>query len=220
MTKEMDIELLVHWALIDNGLAREFGHHAGKVDWAFELGTIVDTSYSGAYGGGAIVQHGDARHVCDALRSLPEEMARGSALVYQHALGLGRPDWCEEGPGQYVQMIDGRGRARWIWENEKSRTGKREPMLELVGVRPELCAKDRAMYQVWWVSLQALVDPLNAVMVEHVATGPRAAFAPWELAPVKDSDGQVVKGLKRNDGGKGWQEELKRGNEGEGGHPT
>ncbi len=78
-----------------------------------------------------------------------------------------------------VQKRDGRGQAEWDWGDPANRSGKNEPGMVFEGTRPELVELYRAQYDLWWLSLQALVPLLNEALKAHEAiwTG-RAALAP------------------------------------------
>jgi hypothetical protein len=54
-----------------------------------------------------------------------------------------------------------------------------------VGTDPDVIEAERAEWALWRQALVELVDPLNAQMSEHQATGPAAEAEPWtKPAPV------------------------------------
>ena len=174
----LDVEQLVTWALRNQGLGWA-GSDAPGADWA-DLGTRVDTSnrWSVPAPSAALQTDDDALVVRACIDRLPPEAA---ALVVQHGRVGGRPDWCEEGEGKYVQMRDGRGRPLWDWSDPINRTGEKTPRMVFEGMRPQLVQFYRAQYTAWWEALVALVAPLNAALKTHQVIGPFAPERPWDL---------------------------------------
>lgn len=171
----MDVERLVSWALSEQGLGWS-SPGANGTGWE-ALGTRVDTSSWGAPPPSpSLMTDDDAVVVRQVIDALPTEAAM---LVIQYGRIGGRPDWCEEGVGHYQQMRNKRGQLMWDYINPKNRRGLREPRLEWVGLRQEKVDWYRAQYQLWWVALHDLVEPLNARMENHIATGPAVSVAPW-----------------------------------------
>lgn len=171
-----DIEQLVRWALRDQGLGWESLAPSRGQDYA-SLGTRVDTSrWSAPAPSAALWTDGDAMLVRQAVGALPSE---ASTLVLLNGRCGMRPDWCEEGPGAWVQQRDGRGRLRWDWDDPVNRTGERRPRLAFEGTRPELVGFHRAQYTLWREGLVAMVAPLNGVMASHRATEPATPELPW-----------------------------------------
>ncbi len=179
-----DIELLVVWALRDQGLG-----WAGKeqhYDDFSDLGTVIDDDHPGAHPTIALWSDDDAMQIKLAIDQLP---APARALLVQYGRAALRPDWCEEGYGSYQQLRFGK-KLRWEWSDPINRTGKKRPMMGFVGEQRETVDFMRAQYSVWWQGLADIVGPLNNVMERHRATGPAAAKAPW----IGDSRKPVVFG--------------------------
>jgi hypothetical protein len=194
--KVMDIEALVSWALIDNGLGRAFGMGT-KINW-MDWGIRPDHASSAAGWGSSMpgVKDADALIVAEAIGQLDPECAQ---LIIRHGRIGDRPDWIEEGVGSWRQMVDGQGRLMWKWldpNNRSAKRSKREPRMEFVGETQANVDFYRAQHDVWWIGLRDLVEPLNAVMERHEATGPRAPDRPW-LAPatVFGPDGKPLAGM-------------------------
>lgn len=175
----MDIETLVTWALRDQGLGWSRDSLSGLAQM-MALGTMVDTSATVRAPSVALLTSDDALHVQDAINALPAE---ARALVWRYGRTALRPEWGEEGAGNWDQEIGADGRPRWIWEDPINRTGRREPKLVFVGTDPEVIAAERAEWTLWREALLAMVGPLNAVLLEHEATGPAAPARPWDDAP-------------------------------------
>ena len=172
----MDVEQMVTWALRDQGLG--WGSAAQAAGWE-ELGTRVDTSgrWSVPAPSASLMTDDDALVVRQAIDALPPE---AGALVIQYGRIGERPDWVEEGPGEYVQERDGRGRPMWDWEDPVNRTGEKRQRMKFEGLRPELVTWHRAQYTLWREALHALVAPINRVLASHQAFGPFAPERPWE----------------------------------------
>jgi hypothetical protein len=171
-----DIEWLVSWALVDNGLGRLFSGGVLQTDWS-DLGTSVQRS---AWASSApAVRHEDALLVAEAIGQLHPDCA---ALVVGHGRVGDRPDWVEDGVGHWEQMRNKRGQPMWDWDKPSNRSAKRSartPRLQWVGESQKAVDFYRARYDLWWIGLHDLVDALNAVMTRHEATGPRAKDRPW-----------------------------------------
>lgn len=183
-----DIAWLVHWALVEQGGLNALmgGDEGPGLGW-MDLGVRIDTSSwskmppigRGQTGG---VAHADAEAVLEAIRQLPDEAA--GLVVHYGRIGWGseaRPDWCPEGPGEFVQQRDGRGRPRWMWEHPASRSGKKLPMMVFTGTRPEIVSLHRAEYECWWLGLRALQRHLAQPgrMSTWQPSGPSAPREPW-----------------------------------------
>lgn len=173
----LDVEQLITWALRAQGLGWG-GSEAQAAGWE-DLGTRVDTSnrWSVPAPSAALQTDDDALVVRACIDRLPTEAA---ALVVQHGRVGGRPDWCEEGEGSWVQARDGADRLLWDWSDPVKRRGERTPRMVFEGMRPELVAFYRAQYTVWREALVALVPALNVALRTHRAIGPFAPARPWD----------------------------------------
>lgn len=172
----VDIERLVTWALRDQGLGWSGKDSFDAASQMALLGTMVDTSSTGSHPSIGLWSHDDAMLVKQAIEALPRE---GAALVVRYGRTALRPEWGQDGAGQWEQDVDREGRPRWDWEDPVNRTGKRTPHMVFVGEDPENVEAERAEYDLWWLSLQALVEPLNRQLGEYVATGPAVSHTPW-----------------------------------------
>lgn len=173
----LDVEQLVTWALRTQGLGWG-GSEATGADWT-DLGTRVDTSnrWSVPAPSAALQTDDDALVVRACIDRLPADAA---ALVVQHGRVGGRPDWCEEGEGEWVQERDGRGRLKWDWADPVNRTGEKVPRMVFEGTSAGLVEFHRAQYTVWREALAALVPALNSELRTHRVIGPMAPARPWE----------------------------------------
>jgi hypothetical protein len=170
---KVDIERLVTWALRDQGLGWVGGDTFSPVAEMMALGTIVDTSHTGSHPTIGLLDSDDALAVKAAIEALP--VAAGALLVRYGRAGL-RPEW---GEGAYEQETDAAGRLRWDWDDPVNRTGARRPHMVFVGTDPAVIEAERAEYALWRQGLVDIIEPLNAVMTEHEATGPAVLAEPW-----------------------------------------
>lgn len=198
----MDVEDLVQWALIDNGLASAFTANLQQLRWE-DYGTVISTSDRWSVGAPRM-SHTDAARVAGAIDALPPDPVTGQKVMTELVVRFGRrgerPDWVEEGVGAYEQMKDARGRLMWIWDDPNNRSAARSgrrPRMRFTGETQASVDFYRAQYDVWWIALKSLVAPLNGVMAEFRATGPRAPEKPW-LLPRAMMDGKPVMGLHGN----------------------
>ena len=184
-----DVERLVTWALLENGLGW-VGKERSRLDFS-DYGTVIDDGFTGSHPTIGRLTHDDAMIVKLVIDKLPRD---AQVLVTQYGRTGLRPDWCEEGKGRWEQLKDGRGRLRWKWANPESRSGAREPLVGFVGLDPELVDLHRAEYAVWWQGLADIVAPLNNQLQEHFAVGPEAPREPWSLPKptVFGPDGQAL----------------------------
>lgn len=173
MRKKIDVEQLVTWAMLNQGLGWSAGQSAGMS--FMELGTRIDRSSMSAPSI-ALQTDDDALIVRSVIEMLPPEDAE---MVIRHGRIGERPEWCPDGPGEHRQRRNRRGQPMWIYDNPKNRRSQRHPMMEWIGDRPEQVAFWRANYRVWWFSLEAIVPELNARLHSHEATGPAAPLEPW-----------------------------------------
>lgn len=171
--QRMDVERLVTWALRDQGLGWA-GFGDGGLSFA-DLGTRVDRSVVGAPTP-ALQSDDDALVVHRTIGALPPEAAD---LVIRYCRIGDRPDWCEEGEGDYVQRVGKNGRPAWFYEKPGDRRSKKYPVMEWQGWRPEQVRYWRATYTLWWQSLVDMVDPLNRELDHHEAVLPAAPEKPW-----------------------------------------
>lgn len=175
--EKRDIEWLVTWALVDNGLGRLFsGGVLQQTGWS-DLGTSAQRS-AWAVAVPAI-KHEDAMAITHAIGMLHPDCA---ALIVSHGKVGDRPDWVEEGPGAWVQQVDGRGRPMWDWDDPNNRSTKRSgrrPKMHFVGESQKSVDFYRARYDLWWIGLHDMVEPLNGVLARYEATGPDAPDKPW-----------------------------------------
>lgn len=172
-----DIEQLVVWALVDNGLGREFVmDRNGRMDWR-DTGVIVDRGSSRASVALPTMRHEDAGRIAQAIAALPD---RARALVVIHGRTNCRPDWCEEGVGREEAKTNRRGQVEYHYERPGDRHSRKlGPKLVWVGETPERVAWFREAYAVWWAALEGMVGPLNEVMTKYEAKGPAVAAEPW-----------------------------------------
>lgn len=169
-----DIEVLVIWALRDQGLG--WSSKERSIEDFSDLGTIIDDDNHGSHPTIALWSDDDAMAVKLAIDQLVPE---ARALVVQYGRAGMRPDWCEEGYGSYQQLRDGRGRRMWDWSDAKNRTGEKRPRMGFVGEQRDNVDFHRAQWQLWWQGLTDIVEPLNAVMERHEALPPSVAREPW-----------------------------------------
>lgn len=173
-----DIEQLVVWALVDNGLGNEFVEQDGRMDWR-GLGVRVD-------GGAASdrwsvstprVQHEDAERIASAIRMLPD---KACVLVVTHGRTNCRPDWCEEGVGKRVPKTNRRGQVEYHYEREGDRHSRKlGPKMQWIGETAERVDWFRARYAVWWAALEGMVEPLNDMLERFEAMPPSTPPEPW-----------------------------------------
>lgn len=195
--QSMDIEDLTIWALRDQGLGWVGKEQAPREDLS-DLGTIIDENHTGSHPSISLWSDDDAMHVKMAIDQLPIE---ARLLVVQYGRAGLRPDWVEEGYGSIQQLRDSRGRLRWIWDDPVNRTGGKRPLLGFVGEQRENVDFHRAQYRLWWHALDDIVQPLNNVMLKHLATGPAVPREPWAESPVGvvyGDDGRVMEFAKPN----------------------
>ena len=199
----MDVEDLVQWALIDNGLAAAFSDNLQQLRWE-DYGTPIQSSDRWSVGSPR-ASHEDAGRVAMAISSLPADPVTGEKVMTELLVRYGRraerPDWAEDGVGHYEQVTDARGRLLWDWDDPNNRSAKRSarrPRMRFVGETEASVAFYRAQYDVWWIALKSLVGPLNESLVDFSATGPRAPEKPWLLPKVTDEDGKLVRGVHGN----------------------
>lgn len=177
----MDIERLITWALVDQGLMWSFGK-SRDLDMAM-LGTRVDISPRGsvAFPSMELQDDDDAMIVKRAIEQLPME---AQAVVLRYGRAQSRPDWCEEGVGHKVPRLSG-GRQVYRYADPGNRRGPREPLFDWEGWRQSDVDAFRAEYRLWWYALKELVGMLDGKMVNHEVTGPKAPLEPWnEAKPV------------------------------------
>jgi hypothetical protein len=193
----VDIERLVTWALRDQGLGWSGKDSFDAASQLALLGTMVDTSSTGSHPSIGLWTSDDAMLVKQAIEALPRDAA---ALVVRYGRTALRPEWGQEGVGQWEQEVDGAGRLRWEWDDPVNRKGNRRPRMVFVGEDPEIVEAERAEYDLWWLSLRALVEPLNRQLGEHVATGPAVSRAPWlDAKPVVHGVEEVERPRKVRD---------------------
>lgn len=186
-----DIAWLVHWALVDQGGLGELFAADGResLSW-MDLGVRIDRSvWSGSLpmgrGQSGGVAHPDTSAVLEAIGQLDREAA--ALVVHFGRLGWGseaQPEWCPEGEGELRQALTAKGQPRWIWADPQRRKGKREPLMEFVGTRPEVVRMHRAEYECWWLALRTLRRHLAEAgrMTSWLPTGPAAPREPWSSA--------------------------------------
>lgn len=197
-----DVEWLVTWALVDNGLGAEFTG-AWTTFSLRELGIRVALG-GGWAGSGPKVQHDDAWRIAEGIARLPADAVTGEKTMTELVVRYGRtncrPDWCEEGIGHLEPKTNKRGQVEYEYERPGDRKSRKiGPKLVWVGETEARIEWYRAQYAVWWIALKCLVEPLNEVLTRFEATGPRAPEEPWTSARVFGPDGRVVMGLHKND---------------------
>jgi len=188
MAKAMDVEGLVIWAFRDQKIeAVARGMMPSMPTWSADsslaqvlaLGTKVDTTSAGSR---FVALHckEDAAVIFDAVFALPEE---ARMLVVKHGRNGTRPEWHEEGPGEWVQPVDKKGNPKKLWRDPVKQRGFLGYVpRELVGTHPDVVEEARRAYCVWWLGLSDLVELLNRPfegMTEHVALRPKDATPPW-----------------------------------------
>lgn len=198
-----DVEDLVIWALLDNGLGNELVEKAGRLTWQ-DYGTTIQSSGGGWSGSGARMQHADAGRIVERILALPDDPVTGepvmAELLIRHGRTNCRPDWCEEGVGSAEQKTNKRGQPEWNYERPDDRKSKKlGPKMVWVGETQAAVEWYRARYAVWWIALKELVAPFNEVLERFEATGPRAMERPWEGRRVFGPDGQLMTGMHGED---------------------
>lgn len=198
-----DVEDLLIWALVDNGLGAQLVERRGKVGW-MDLGTRTDGGRGGWDLSGPRVQHDDAYVIANTVLALPLDPETGEAtmaeLLIRHARTNCRPDWCEEGVGHAVPKVNKRGQVEYEYERPGDRkSAKVRPKMVWEGETEAAVAFYRARYALWWIALKTLVEPLNAALTKFEATGPRAPEEPWNGVKVYGPDGAVLTGLHGED---------------------
>ncbi|WP_338606874.1 hypothetical protein V6617_10185 [Pelagibacterium nitratireducens] len=177
--EQVDIERLVTWALLDQGLGWSTGQSSGGN--LMTLGTRIDTSGISTPSV-SLQSDDDALLVRAGIDAMAPDVAE---LIIRHGRIGQRPDWCEEGVGDFVQKKSANGKLAWVFEKPGDYRSPRKPVMEFIGWRKEQVEYFRATYRLWWVGLQDLATHLNTVMATHEATGPKAPFEPWlEEKPV------------------------------------
>lgn len=186
----MDIERLVTWALRDQGLGWDrSGSSAqgsgGGLGTRISGGAIADPSIG-------LLSDEDALIVKQAIDGLPK-LARGLVIQFGRT-GL-RPAGADDAIGEPQQLVDKRGRARWEYDNPKTRRGPRRPLLDMLGwSRHKEAVEDaRKEWTLWRESLVALREALSSHLKHHIATGPEAPAEPWSVAK------PVVHGLDQHE---------------------
>lgn len=176
--QRMDIERLVNWALADQGLG--WGTREVVRDDFADLGTVIDDTGSGSHPSIALLTDDDALVVKAAIDGLPME---ARVLVIQYGRSGLRPEGADEVLGEPQQMLDKRGRPRWIYDNPSNKRGPKRPMLDMLAwsTKREAVAFDRAQWTLWREALVALIAPLNLRLETHYATGPEAPERPWDM---------------------------------------
>jgi len=187
MAKAVDVEDLVVWAFRNQKIeAVARGMMPALPTWSSDsslaevlaLGTKVDTTSAGSR---FVALHckEDAAVIFDAVMALPKE---AQMLVVMHGRNGTRPEWHAEGPGEWVQPLDKKGRPKKLWRDPAKQRGYLglAPKV-LVGTHPAVVEEARRAYCVWWLGLCDLVDLLNGPdgLVEHCALRPRDARPPW-----------------------------------------
>ena len=175
----IDIEKLVTWALRDQGLGWDAPGSWSAMEQAGMLGVMI------AGGGIAdpsvnLLSDEDAMVVRRTIDDLPSE---ARALVIIHGRTATRPEGAEEAIGEPVQQLDKRGRPRWRYLTTNKR-GPKEPLYDILAwsAQRDNVLFARKQWTLWRESLFALVEPLNARMARHVATGPAVIAEPWLVA--------------------------------------
>jgi hypothetical protein len=195
MRKSMDVEQLVTWAMLDQGLGWSmFGEQLNRPD-ASDYGTRIQSSGICAPNVSRLSDD-DALIVRDVILMLPHDVAD---LVVRYGRIGDRPDWCEEGVGSLEQKRNNAGQLMWVWEKPGNRRSKREPLMEWKGWRPKQVEYFRATYRVWWHGLTAMVEVLNDRLDAHEATGPVASLEPWTdgARVIHTDDGRILTGRTR-----------------------
>lgn len=173
--KRMDVERLVTWALLDQGLGWSMFGEVDNGTRHEDYGTRIDTSGIGVPNPSRLSDD-DALVVRDVILMLPPDT---SCHIILHGRIGSRPDWCEEGEGEWRQRRAGNGRLAWHYEKPGDRRSAKVPVMEFVGWRPQQVEVFRATYRVWWAGLEAMVPELNARLLSHEAFGPTVSREPW-----------------------------------------
>ncbi|SFV33213.1 hypothetical protein SAMN05216456_1922 [Devosia crocina] len=203
MAQTIDVEELVVWAFRDQKIeAVARGMMPSMPTWSSDssmaevlaLGTRVDTSSAGSRFV-AIHCKEDAAVVFDAVMRLPAE---AKMLVVKHARSATRPEWHEEGPGEWVQPLDKKGRPKKLWRDPATQRGYLGlAPKELVGTHPLIVEEARRAYCVWWLGLCDLVEMLNVpfVLSDFVVRRPNDATPPWFDPEAKGRAERVILGI-------------------------
>jgi len=187
MAITIDVEELVIWAFRDQkveAVARNMmpslptWSSDSSLAQVLALGTKVDTTSAGSR---FVALHcrEDAAVIFDAVMALPSE---ARMLVVKHARSGTRPEWHEEGPGEWVQPVDKRGNPKKLWRDPSTQRGfLGYAPKELVGTHPTVVEEARRAYCVWWLALGDIVDLLNGPdgLTEFQAVQPKDATPPW-----------------------------------------
>ena len=189
----MDVERLVTWALLDQGLGWSSGQSSGGN--LMTLGTRVDTS-GFSTPSISLQSDDDALIVRGAIDAMASDVAE---LIIRYGRIGQRPDWCEEGEGEFVQKRSANGKPAWIYEKPGDRRSPKKAVMEFVGWRKEQVDFFRATYRLWWVGLADLALAINAEMQTHEAIGPKAPFEPWHKEkPVIHTPDGPLKNTRRH----------------------
>ncbi len=188
MPKAMDVEDLVVWAFRDQKIEAVAARLAGpsglqaspesSLAQIMALGCRVQTSSAGSMHM-AVQCHEDAAVIYDAVMALPAE---ATMLLIRHGRNGTRPDWYEDGPGRWIEQVDGAGNPKKLYLDahaKKGFIGYAQPILE--GNDPADVEEARRAYDVWRYALVDLVALLNAEMVDYEALPPAAPARPWEV---------------------------------------
>lgn len=187
LKKNIDIEKLVTWALLNQGLGWDESRKTDSTSEMATYGTLIDRSTIGAPSPN-LQTDDDAWVVKKHIKELPDDV---SDFIIRFGRIGDRPDWCPEGVGEYVQKRNKKGDPMWIYDTPGNKRSKKHPLMEWQGWRQAQVDYWRSSYTLWRRGLVELIEPLNAEMANHIATPPAAPNAPWEkdLPTIHTPDG-------------------------------
>jgi hypothetical protein len=185
---KIDIEALVEWALVkqaarvnEDALSQEMQRLAGGGgDW---LGVAQFLSMGGVRiaGGGANDRRtpADALTVATAIDRLP---AAAAALMVIGARSGGRIGWAEEGVGRFEPVLNGKGKHKRRYEDQRQARGLLGWEWRWVGLYPDQVDFERLRYLTWWEAMVQLRVNLEGRLEQWEITGPARLAEPWNGA--------------------------------------
>lgn len=184
-----DIEDLVVWALAKqqadvsrgSGLREELRWLSGSISATGKLEAYL--SVGSRIDGGGSSSHKvapDAQRVAAAIDALPIEAA---ALVVAAGFSMAPMEWGEEGVGQFVPVLDRKGKHKKRWQDPAQCRGLLGWEYSYTGLMPSDVDLLRLKYLTWWEALRDLQGMLDGRLVGWDVTGPRRSAEPWNDAP-------------------------------------
>lgn len=186
---KIDVEDLVVWALAKqcadvsrgSGMAQELRLLGGGLSATAALeGYLAVGSRIDGGGSSSHKVSPDAQRVAAAIDTLPIEAA---ALVVAAGRGMAPIDWGEEGIGQWVPVLDRKGKHRKRWQDASQCRGLLGWEYQYQGHMPSELDMIRMQYTVWWEALKDLQRQLEGRLTAWDVSGPRRSAEPWNDAP-------------------------------------